>query len=93
MQSCAAMQQSCTGDQGIRFFSVNKKMQEENEEKVEEEENKQEEEDKMQTTMQSSVSMQESYTRGPRELFLSSAQGGGDGGGKGRGDGDRRKQA
>ena len=57
MQSSTAMQRSC-----ILVA---------NEEKVEEEDNKQEEEDKIRTRMQSSVAMQESCTRGPRELFLS----------------------
>ena len=42
-----------------------------NEEKVVKEDNKQEEEDKIRTTMQSSIAMQESCTRGPMELFLS----------------------
>ena len=36
----------------------------------------------MRTIMQSSVAMQQSYTRGPRQLFLSSERGGEGGGGR-----------
>ena len=55
--------------------------EEEEEENVEEEENKQQE-DEIRTAMQSSIARQQSCTRGPRQLFLSSKQGGeGEGGG------------
>ena len=36
----------------------------------------------MRTIMQSSIAMQQSYTRGPRQLFLSSERGGEGGGGR-----------
>ena len=57
------------------------------EEVVEEEENKEEEEEEITTTMQSSSAMQQSCTHGPRQLFLSSEQGG-----EGRGEGVRGEQ-
>ena len=75
------MQQSCTHAQGNCFFPVNKDEEEIKEEKeeVEEEENKEEEEedkdDKFTTAMQFSTAMQQSCTRGPRQLFLFSEQG------------------
>ena len=54
------------------FFPVNMEKEEEEEEKVEEEE-----EDEIRTIMQSSIAMQQSCSRGLRQLFLS-----GEGGGK-----------
>ena len=53
---------------GNCFIPVNK----EEEKEKEEAEEKVEEEDKMRTRMQSSIAVQQSCTRGPRRLFLSS---------------------
>ena len=54
-----------------------------NEEKVKEEDNKQEEEVKIRTIMQSSVAMQESCTRKPRQSFFRYRRGGEEGAGIG----------
>ena len=54
-----------------------------------------EEEVEIRTTMQSSVVMQQSCTHQPRQLFLSSEQGGGEGkggGGEGGGKGERERE-
>ena len=66
--------------QGNCFFPVNKEEKEKGEDK-----NKQQKEDKIKTTMQSSVATQQICTRGPRQSFLFSKQGGEGGKGKGGG--------
>ena len=85
MQSSTAMQQSCTFAEGNCFFPVNKEEKEKKEEVEEEEkeEDNKEAEEEITTAMQSSPAVEQSCTRGPRQLFPSSEQGrGGEGGGR-----------
>ena len=55
-------------DQGNCFSPVN---EEEKEREEEEEQKVEEQEDDIRTTMQSFAVMEQSYTRGPRQLFFS----------------------